>query len=98
MRTELRVAEDRHEAFLAPGADCVFEPARFFIHFVPWHPQDVREEAFRETMAAHDADRDAQAALGQLGLAASDVSELPLGRELLQHPGNGSRSNPEIGG
>ena len=36
-------------------------------------------------------------ALGELGLAASDVSEVPLGGELLEHPRDRGRRDPEVG-
>ena len=37
----LRVAQDRDQPVLDPGADGVFEAARFLVHFVPRHPKMV---------------------------------------------------------
>ena len=76
----------------------MFEAARLLVHLVPRHAQHVVQEHFGQAVAPEDADRDREPILGQRGVAACRVGEVAVRSQFLEHAGDRSGRDAEIGG
>ena len=56
VRAGLGIAEDFDEPFFDAVRDGVLENAGLSIDLIPWHAEHIGEQAFRQTVAAYDAD------------------------------------------
>ncbi len=77
--------------------DGVFEHARLSVDFVPRHAEHVGEQAFRQPVAPHDADRDLETLARQLDVAAHLVLHETVVDELLEHPRDRGRRDAQLG-
>ena len=96
VRADLRFAEHDDEPFFDAGRDRMLEAAGLGVNLVPRHPQDLRQQTLRQTMAPEDSNRNGESALGQLRRAARGMNDVSFPGELLQHPGRRMRARRRV--